>query len=81
MQHNCVKLKLAVAGHQMPLLAYVDRTVRFEDLMAARVKMAVFWVVVPSGLVELLNVSEVTAASIIEGIATHRPDDAGRSYF
>jgi hypothetical protein len=33
------------------------------------VKMAVFWVVAPCSLVEVTNVSEVLAASIIRAIA------------
>jgi hypothetical protein len=39
--------------------------VGFEVLTAARMKVAVFWVVAPCNLVEVTDVSEVPAASII----------------
>jgi hypothetical protein len=39
--------------------------VRFEVLATASIKMAVFWVVTHSSLVEYTDVSEVAAASII----------------
>jgi hypothetical protein len=42
--------------------------IRFQDLMAASIKMAVFWVVASCSLVEVY-VSEVLAASIIRAIA------------
>jgi hypothetical protein len=37
--------------------------VRFEVLMAANMKMAVFWVVTPCSLVEVCEVSEVLTAT------------------
>jgi hypothetical protein len=42
--------------------------VRFQVLKAASVKMTVFWVVAPCSLVEVADVSEVLAASIIRAI-------------
>jgi hypothetical protein len=43
-------------------------------------EMAVFWVV-PCSLVEVINVSEVPAASIIScPRLTHRPDNAGSKH-
>jgi hypothetical protein len=43
--------------------------VGFEILTAARMKMAVFWVVVPCSLVEVYRRSEVLSASIIRAIS------------
>jgi hypothetical protein len=48
----------------------------FVTLLVFILKMAVFWIVTPCSLVEVTNVSEVLAASIIRAI-THRPDDGG----
>jgi hypothetical protein len=42
--------------------------VGFEVLTAVSTKMAVFWVVAPYSLVEVYNVLEVLAASIIRAI-------------
>jgi hypothetical protein len=44
-----------------------------QVLMAASMKMAVFWVVAPCSLVEVTDVSEVLAASIIRVMSC--PDD------
>jgi hypothetical protein len=41
------------------------KKVGFEVFTAASKKMAVFWVVAPSSLVEFTDISEVLAASII----------------
>jgi hypothetical protein len=40
-------------------------------------KMAVFWVVAPCSMIEVIDVSEVLAASIM---STHRPDEAGSKH-
>jgi hypothetical protein len=49
--------------------------VRFQVLTAARMKMALFWVVAQCSLVEVTDVSEMLPASIIRAMST--PDDGG----
>jgi hypothetical protein len=48
---NCFAISLVFAVRQ--LLSNTARLVRFEVLMVASMKMAVYWVVVPCSLVEV----------------------------
>jgi hypothetical protein len=40
-------------------------------IMCVYLKVAVFWFVAPCGLVEVIDVSKVLAASIIRAMSTH----------
>jgi hypothetical protein len=53
----------------MTLQATNDYFVRFKVLMAASMKMAVIWNVAPRSLVEVTDVSEMFAASVIKAIS------------
>jgi hypothetical protein len=50
----------------------IIKLVRFQILTVASIKMAVFWVVAPCGLVEVYRHSEVLAASIIRKMSDYR---------
>jgi hypothetical protein len=41
---------------------------RFKVFTAARMKIALFWIVIPCSLVEVTDVSEVLAAFIIRAV-------------
>jgi hypothetical protein len=44
-------------------------------------KMTTFWIVAPCSLVEVADVSDVLAASIIRAMSTYCPDDGGSSFY